>query len=210
MSKVIPVSLGFIGIGGAGIGGYFLSKSGESKNITIPTFREKYEKSLLSFDGSTDEKLWESKFTTLKSGYKNHPGLKAITTTSNDSKAKSLHKEVCKKIYDSQSNNQNYFSDFKKYCSKLIRDVVNGTWITDNSETNGGSNKWDGKLTSLKDKKNNLIHQELKDLSSKLTTGSFDAAKRKELKDWCSSKKDQLFSGEGNDVIQEIKSYCAE
>ncbi|CBY92348.1 hypothetical protein HF1_03400 [Mycoplasma haemofelis str. Langford 1] len=210
MSKLIPASLGVLGAGGAGAGGYFLAKSSGSENVATPTFRVKYEKSLLNFEGSTDEKSWGAKFTSLKSGTKNHPDLKTASATDDETTGKSLHKEACRKIYDSPSDNHDYFEDFKKYCSKLIEDVVDGTWITDDSAASGSSNKWDGKLTNLKSNKSNLIHQKLKDLSNKLTGSSFDATNRKELKDWCSTMKSQLFLGESENVIKEIKSYCAE
>ncbi|AEG72669.1 hypothetical protein MHF_0393 [Mycoplasma haemofelis Ohio2] len=200
MNKLIPASLGAAGVGGAGYGGYLLLNPSENKEVVVTTIREKYKTSLLSFEGTTDEKAWESKFSSLKSGTPNHPDLKAIDTAKEE---KAKHKEACKKIYDSPADNKDYFEDFKKYCSKLIGDVVSGTWVTEDG-------KVDGKLKEVKTNKNSLLHKELKNLFSKLTTDTFDDPIRKELKDWCSSKKDQLFLGEESNIIDEIKKYCTE
>ncbi|AEW45186.1 hypothetical protein MHC_01600 [Mycoplasma haemocanis str. Illinois] len=210
MSKLLISSLGMVSAGGIGIGGYLLFNPSENKKFT--TFKEKYSKSLLDLSGKSDETIWNTKLTALKSQTPNHPSLKEVSAVvkeeRGEEKAKPLHKETCQKIYDSPSNNQSYFEDFKKYCSKLIGDLITGDWV---SQESSADSKWNTKLGSLVNKKGELISQKLKDLVGKLPAGnndSFTEAHRKDLKDWCSSKKEQLFNGEESNVIEEIKSYC--
>ncbi|AEG72684.1 hypothetical protein MHF_0408 [Mycoplasma haemofelis Ohio2] len=209
MSKLIPASLGAMGVSGAGVGSYiYLTSSENKKEEKVMTFKEKYSHAPLDLEGNTNDTIWSSKLTALKTGSPHHPDLisaKNAITPQGEDKAKPLHKEACRKIYGSSSDNQDYFHDFKKYCSKLLGDLVTGTWISSDSNSNSS---WDGKLNDLISKKSELVSQTLKSFAESLKTGSLTEEQRKTIKDWCSTQKDQLFSGEGDNVIQEIKSYC--
>ncbi|CBY92386.1 hypothetical protein HF1_03780 [Mycoplasma haemofelis str. Langford 1] len=210
MGKLLPASLGAVGAGGAGIGGYMLLNPSENQKVI--TFKEKYSKSLLDLSENKDESIWKTKLTSLKSQTPNHPDLREVSAVAKgdggEDKAKPLHKEACRKIYDSPSDNQSYFEDFKKYCSKLIGDLITETWISSESSSDS---KWNTRLGSLISKKGELISQKLKDLVAKLPTdnnNNFTPEQRKELQAWCSPQKEQLFLGEESKVIDEIKSYC--
>ncbi|CBY92389.1 hypothetical protein HF1_03810 [Mycoplasma haemofelis str. Langford 1] len=208
MSKLIPASLGAVGAGGAGIGGYMLLNPSENqKTEKVITFKEKYKGALLDLEGDKDSAIWESKFTLLKSGSPHHPSLKGITTKE-DTEAKSLHKQGCRDLYNSPADNNHYLEDFKNYCAKLIGDVVSGSWI-EGEQTQTGT-KWDGKLKDIKSKKDNLISSVLKELAGKLTSSgeTFTENERKLLEGWCHARKKDLSQGEENSLLEEIKSYC--
>ncbi|AEW45189.1 hypothetical protein MHC_01615 [Mycoplasma haemocanis str. Illinois] len=206
MNKLILTSLGAIGVGGTGIGGYILLNPAESPKTKKSTpFKERYEKSLLNLDG--DSTIWESKFSLLKKGNPNHPSLKGISTKE-DNIAKSLHKQGCRDLYDSSSENSNYLEDFKNYCAKLIEDVVSGNWIE--GEKTQTRTKWDAKLKDMKSKKDKLLSPSLQELTGKLTSSgeTFSETERKLLEDWCNSRRKDLSQGEEGKLIEEIKNYC--
>nr|WP_014272605.1 hypothetical protein [Mycoplasma haemocanis] len=178
------------------------------------TFRQKYKFALFN----EGDNLWDTRFSTFSSGKQpTHPTLVEAKSKSSAqaSDAKALHKRGCREIYDSEIEGVSYLEDFKAYCSKTVKDGITGTWI-DQANTQG--DKWNPKLTSLKDhdnSKNGMLDDKLLALKNKLTTAStsnptWDDEKRKDLKEWCEMAKSSIFMGEEDSKSKHSKLYCTE
>ncbi|AEW45535.1 hypothetical protein MHC_03375 [Mycoplasma haemocanis str. Illinois] len=215
MNKLLLPLAGLGGVGTVGLGSYIFLKRKEENNITkqASTFRDKYSQAILTNESS----LWASKFTLLKDGEQpTHPQLKEaktkFTTKADDEEAKSMHKEGCKDIYDSQLEESTYFQDFKKYCAKTIENGITESWITANKSE---SSKWDPKLNKLKDHNETNqgeLDDALKTLKGKLTPNSqstWDENKREELKQWCDGLRGEIFTGDTETKFTHAKLYCA-
>ncbi|AEW45544.1 hypothetical protein MHC_03420 [Mycoplasma haemocanis str. Illinois] len=215
MSKLTLPLIGLGGASTAAVGGYMFFIRGE-KSTVEKTFRSTYSQAILK----ENDNLWSTKLAALRSeGNPIHKTLidaKAKVTTS-EQQAKSLLVEGCRKIYDSKLSDSLYEKDFKTYCSKTIKDVIQGTWISEAHDGSGSHTKWNQKLTSLKEHaeatKGVLSKglQTLKgQLSSEASSTNWDDAKRKVLKDWCDASKKEIFMGETDSRVLNSKSYCLE
>ncbi|CBY92802.1 hypothetical protein HF1_07940 [Mycoplasma haemofelis str. Langford 1] len=212
MGKFLLPAAGIGGAGAAGVGGYMIFKDKPVQPET--TFRTHYSEAILK----DNDALWDSKFTTLKdNGQPAHQKLAAAKTkfSSNaaDEEAKRLHKEGCQDIYDSKLEKSNYLEDFKKYCSKTIKDGVTGTWITQASTETA---KWNPQLTKLKshdNSKNQALDSTLKVLKEQLSTGAetqWDNDKRNALKQWCDGIQGEIFMGSSDSKFTHAQLYCVE
>ncbi|CBY92341.1 hypothetical protein HF1_03330 [Mycoplasma haemofelis str. Langford 1] len=203
MSKLIPASLGVVGAGGLGMGGWMAFRP----KITDP-YKEKYKAAIIE-EGST---LWNTKFTSMKGKTPINEKLKKASGTSGSEETrKAQHKEGCKEIYESSSKDNKYLSDFKLYCSKNNGDVITTGWISEApTESIASSSKWHGKLTSLKNNKDKETNLSLKAIATKLTGDTFSKAQGDELKGWCDTQKGEIFLGDKDPSIQLIKNYCVE
>ncbi|CBY92979.1 hypothetical protein HF1_09710 [Mycoplasma haemofelis str. Langford 1] len=119
MSKSLALSLGTLGVGGAGIGAagaHLLKKTPEAPKVT---FRDKYSKALL--DTKSDDAIWTTKLNSLagsSSTPKNAHLVKAKSekgTKEND--AKDSLKKGCEEIYSKPADSKDDFQDFKSFCS---------------------------------------------------------------------------------------------
>ncbi|AEW45504.1 hypothetical protein MHC_03220 [Mycoplasma haemocanis str. Illinois] len=210
MNKLLLSAAGIGGVGAAGLGGYIFSRG--KSTPTERTFRTHYFAAILQDNDS----IWDSKFKSLKdNGQPTHPKLAAAKTkfSSNaaDEEAKLLQKEACREIYDSKLKESNYLSDFKKYCSKTIKDGVTGTWIAEESTD---TNKWNPQLTKLKDHNasiNKELDSTLRTLKEQLASGSdtqWDVNKRNTLKQWCDSIQGWIFRGNSDSKFIQAQLYC--
>ncbi|AEG73178.1 hypothetical protein HF1_08410 [Mycoplasma haemofelis str. Langford 1] len=202
-------------------GGVLVSKSSLFQDAPTPvttkqkeTFKQKYKFALFSEEDS----LWDTRFSTFSNGKQpTHPKLTEAKSKSSSQAddAKALHKQGCKAIYDSEIEDSPYLEDFKNYCSKTIKDGITGTWIEQN---NTQGDKWNPKLTSLKDHadaKDGVLDDKLKALKAKLTAApssspNWDNDKRKELTDWCDAAKSSIFMGDEDSQVKHSKLYCVE
>ncbi|AEG73313.1 hypothetical protein MHF_1063 [Mycoplasma haemofelis Ohio2] len=121
MGKSLALTLGTLGVGGAGIGAagaHLLKKTPEAPKVT---FRDKYSKALLSDD--INDAIWTTKLTALSDSASNpkHPDLvkaKSDKKQGNKEKeAKDALKKGCYEIYSRSVEGQDDFSDFKNFCS---------------------------------------------------------------------------------------------
>ncbi|AEG73350.1 hypothetical protein MHF_1102 [Mycoplasma haemofelis Ohio2] len=203
MNKLVPVSLGALGAGGLGAGGWALSRS-----KVIDPYSEKYKFAILKDE---DRTLWEEKFKLLASATPSHETLKKASGSQGDeSSRKANHKKGCHEIYGLSTKDTKYLEDFKKYCSKNNGDVMGSGWISETTEPPTSPSKWDTKLTSLKNKKDQETVKALKELAAKLTESTFDKGKRDELKTWCDGGKSGIYLGEDDPSTKVIRSYCVE
>ncbi|AEW45159.1 hypothetical protein MHC_01465 [Mycoplasma haemocanis str. Illinois] len=205
MNKLIPASLGLVGAGSLGIGGWIAFKP-----KMINPYKEKYKTAIIEEKSS----LWETKFLALKGKSPINEKLKkAAGTSESEDIRKGKHKEGCREIYESSTQDSKYLDDFKQYCSKNNGDVLSSGWISEvptSSITSTSSSKWHGKLTSLKNNKDRETHPFLKSLATKLTGDTFNKTQGDELKGWCDSQKGEIFLGDKDHSFQLIKSYCVE
>ncbi|AEG73224.1 hypothetical protein MHF_0969 [Mycoplasma haemofelis Ohio2] len=204
-------------------GGVLVSKSSLFPDTPSPTtsqqketFRQKYSSAILR----SEDALWETKFSGLSGNAQpTHEKLKEAKTkhTSHSNEAKTLHKEGCQAIYDSEWEGSSYLNDFKSYCSKTITDAMKdiGTWIEQESSK---GDKWDPKLTNLSkhdENQNGVLSSALKGLKAKLTPSSGtssnrDEEKRTSLNNWCKEAKVSVFLGEEDTQFKHAKLYCVE
>ncbi|AEW45208.1 hypothetical protein MHC_01710 [Mycoplasma haemocanis str. Illinois] len=210
MSKLIFASLGTLGAGAAGVGGWIVFKSGQSKRIV--TFKDKYSQALL--DGKADDTTWTKKYEELKKTSPNHPKLREAfekTKASEDeARAKELLKEGCSSLYSLSVEDSKHFSDFKSFCSKTNSDVSgDGKWIEEAISNN--KNKWDASLESLQ-KYEGELNQELANLKQGIqsNSGTFPEDKKTALKNWCDSVKSSIFEGKDTVVFKNQESFCKE
>ncbi|CBY92484.1 hypothetical protein HF1_04760 [Mycoplasma haemofelis str. Langford 1] len=206
MGKLIPATLGMAGVGSAGLGSYIFLKP-----KPVPTFRERYVSAILK----DEDALWNTKFSTLTGKTPINLKLKEAAATGGDEATKKLkHKEGCKEIYDSSSEEPKFLEDFKKYCSKTNKDASSTTtWISD-EVTTSSSNKWDTALGNLKNhdisKKGELV-EKLNQLKLSLANkNSYDQNDRKPLKTWCDSVQLELYEGSESVTFKNQELYCKE
>ncbi|CBY92897.1 hypothetical protein HF1_08890 [Mycoplasma haemofelis str. Langford 1] len=206
-------------------GGVLVSKSSLFQDTPSPTtsqqketFRQKYSSAIL---GSEDA-LWETKFSGLSGNAQpTHEKLKEAKTkhTSHSDEAKTLHKEGCQAIYDSEWEGSSYLNDFKSYCSKTVADAMKdvGTWIDQEGSVDG---KWNTKLTNLSkhdENQDGALNDTLKNLKTSLTptpsagtSSNWDANKRTTLNNWCKEVKVSVFMGDADTQFKHAKLYCVE
>ncbi|AEW45254.1 hypothetical protein MHC_01940 [Mycoplasma haemocanis str. Illinois] len=206
MNKLIPISLGIVGAGGAGLGSYIFLKP-----KPILSFRKKYSLAVLKDDDS----LWNTKFTALTGKTPTNLKLREAAMNGGDETSKKLkHKEGCQEIYDSSSEETKYLEDFKKYCSRNNKDASSATaWISDEI-TNSSSNKWDTALGNLKNhdiSKKGELTEKLRKLKLSLSNkSSYDQNDRQSLKTWCDSMQLDPYEGPESMNFKNQELYCKE
>ncbi|CBY92850.1 hypothetical protein HF1_08420 [Mycoplasma haemofelis str. Langford 1] len=166
-------ALPLMGLGGAA-GGYMIFGKGD-KAPEEESFRSRYSHAILQ----DNDGLWATKLTTLKGeGSPVHQKLIDAKAKAADAEqqAKSLLIEGCREIYDSKLSGSLHENDFKSYCSRTIKDGIQGTWITESHTVTGSNtNKWNQKLTSLKDhneESGKVLDSKLKELKGQLSGGA--------------------------------------
>ncbi|CBY93004.1 hypothetical protein HF1_09960 [Mycoplasma haemofelis str. Langford 1] len=216
MSNLTPATIALTGVGGAACS-YYISPKRDNKGISAivnVVFRDKYRKALL--DPEKDKSLWQEKWLAMKKEKPTHELLKkSIEKASYIDEAQKLHGEGCHDIYSSAIIATPYFLDFRNYCSKSNKDVLGTGWITTDIKAKAKgkpSNEWDTKLKSLQGSNKKDLVTGLISLYSKIektkAPNHFSEEHRKELKDWCDSIGEEIYSGHERSDFESVKKFC--
>ncbi|AEG72839.1 hypothetical protein MHF_0567 [Mycoplasma haemofelis Ohio2] len=127
MSKSLALSLGTLGVGGAGLGAAGLHYWKNTPTSPKVTFSVKYSKALLNDE--TGDDIWTSKLTALAletSNPKNPHLIRAKEEHKSNEKdrAKVSLKQGCQAIYSKSVDSRDDFDDFKNFCSLNNKDKI--------------------------------------------------------------------------------------
>ncbi|AEW45226.1 hypothetical protein MHC_01800 [Mycoplasma haemocanis str. Illinois] len=209
MNKSVLLSLGVVGAGGAGIGGFLAFRPSSSKEA-VTTFATKYKSAILNFkDNSPDTSLWNAKFKSLSGKQPTNERLKdaASKVSTSENEAKNLYKQGCEEIYSHSIKDQTYFNDFKNYCSKTVKEGLKGEWI---NGAKGAADDWKPSLTALKEyesKTKGPLHKDFEEIKKSLTSADFTDDQRGKLKALCDIIGTEIFE-EDTSRVKNAKSFC--
>lgn len=189
MSIWVKVGATTLGIGtaiGAGVAGY--------SHFTKESFKDKWGVSVLELTGETNQTQWEARLKELQNELNIEKQWEKLQKWCLENSANKFEKE-------DDTNYQN----FGKFCTWKVGDKSWDGKIEANTPSN--NEKWGTAHTKLKEKQENGLSDELKEIKKKDNSKS-DNAEKIAMHKWCTENYKKTWTGDEDTTLKEVKDHC--